>query len=142
MRYLLLLLLTAFIGCSSQTPKNLTEEVNGLIAEDNYSQALELLNTADSTKTDADISTLKEKTHLNYGLYLEYRGPEGSSMRERMTSALSQYIEVLKINPHNQKARGEIKQIMSIYSTMPDRSPGEAILKELQKLGFDYGSNQ
>ncbi|HEX6982066.1 MAG TPA: hypothetical protein VF181_04845 [Balneolaceae bacterium] len=139
MRYLLLLLLTTFIACSSQTPKNLAEEVNGLIAEDNYAQALELLNNADSTKTSADISTLKEKTHLNYGLYLEYRGPEGSSMRERMTSALKQYIEVLKINPHNRKARGEIQQIMSIYQTMPDRSPGEEILKELRELGFEYG---
>ncbi|HET6527810.1 MAG TPA: hypothetical protein VFG39_03585 [Balneolaceae bacterium] len=139
MRYFLLFLLTVFVACSSQTPKNLTEEVNGLIAEDNYSQALEVLNNADPAKTDADIATLKEKTYLNYGLYLEYRGPEDSSMRDRMTSALRQYIEVLKINPHNQKARGEIQQIMNIYQTMPDRSPGEDILKELQELGFEYG---
>ena len=37
--------------------------------------------------------------------YLEYRGPEESTMRDRMTSALEQYIEVLKINPNNEKAR-------------------------------------
>lgn len=138
MRYFSLLLLTLFIGCSDQTPKNLTEEVNRYIAEDSYTKALELLNNADSTETEADLSILKEKTYLNYGLYLEYRGPEGSSMRDRMTSALEQYIEVLKINPQNEKARAEIKQIMSIYSTMPDRSPGEEILKELRKLGFEY----
>lgn len=138
MRYLSLLLLTLFIACSNQTPENLPDAVNGLIAQDQYTQALELLNNADSTETEANISTLKEKTHLNYGLYLEYRGPEGSSMRDRMTAALEQYIAVLTINPHNQKARAEIKQIMGIYSTMPDRSPGEEILTELRELGFDY----
>lgn len=127
-----------FISCSSQTPKDLSKQVDQLIAEDNYEQALTLINEADPKQTEADIDTLKEKTHLNYGIYLEYRGPEGSSMRDRMTSALEQYIAVLKINPGNQKAISEIEQIMSIYSTMPDRSPGEDIITELNELGFDY----
>ena len=139
MRYLSIFIVALlFIGCSGNTTENLPEQIDQLIAEDNYTEALSLLNDADPNDTDADLPKLKEKTHLNYGLYLEYRGPEDSTMRDRMTSALEQYIAVLKINPENQKARKEINQIMGIYSTMPEKSPGEEILAELRKLGFDY----
>jgi tetratricopeptide (TPR) repeat protein len=136
--FAIFLLIILFMGCSSESPEDLTKEVDQLIADDNYTQALELINDADPEQTDADIPRLKEKTHLNYGLYLEYRGPEDSDMRERMTSALAHFIEVLKINPQNETARSEIQQIMGIYQTMPDRSPGEDILEELRALGFDY----
>jgi len=139
MRFFSLILLSVlFISCSSSTPENISERVDQYIAEDNYEAALELLNNANPDQTDADIAKLKEKTHLNYGLYLEYRGPEDSSMRDRMTSALEQFIEVLNINPDNEKARSEIQQIMGIYETMPDRSPGESIMEDLRELGFDY----
>lgn len=138
MRYLTILLLTLFLACSNNTPQDLSEQVDQLIAEDNYTEALELLGDVDPAETDDDIETLKEKTHLNYGLYLEYRGPEDSTMRDRMTSALQQFIEVLKINSQNQEARSEIRQIMDIYETMPDRSPGDEILNELRELGFNY----
>lgn len=138
MRYLIVILLSLSIACSNETPQNLSEQVDQLIAEDNYSEALSLLNDAEPAETDEDIETLKEKTHLNYGLYLEYRGPEDSSMRDRMTSALQQFIEVLKINPQNQEARSEIRQIMDIYETMPERSPGDEILTDLRELGFNY----
>ena len=133
-----LLALSLIISCSSGTTENLEEHVDQLIAEDNYVEALDLINSADPAETEADLQTLKEKTHLNYGIYLEYRGPEGSTMRDRMTSALEQYIEVLKINDQNQKAISEIEQIMGIYETMPENSPGEEIITELNELGFDY----
>lgn len=139
MKYALsFLALIIFVSCGKQTAKNLSGQVDQLIAEDKYEQALTLISRADPQQTEADLDTLREKTHLNYGIYLEYRGPEGSSMRDRMTSALEQYIAVLKINPQNQKAISEIEQIMSIYSTIPDKSPGEEIVKELNQLGFDY----
>lgn len=139
MRYLFLSIVALlFISCSNKPPENVSERVNQLIAEDNYTQALDILANADPQQTDADLPTLKEKTYLNYGLYLEYRGPEDSTMRDRMTSALEQYIEVLKLNPDNEKARKEIQQIMGIYQTMPDKSPGDDIVKELNNLGFDY----
>lgn len=139
MRFFSLILLSLlFISCSSSTPENISESVDQYIAEDNYEAALELLNNADPDQTDADLAELKEKTHLNYGLYLEYRGPENSSMRDRMTAALEQFIEVLNINPNNEKAQSEIQQIMGIYETMPDRSPGESIMEDLRELGFDY----
>ena len=139
MRYLFFSLIALlFISCANETPENISERVDQLIAEDNYSQALSILNSANSEETDADLNELKEKAYLNYGLYLEYRGPEDSSMRDRMTSALEQYIEVLKINPENEKARTEIEQIMGIYSTMPEKSPGDDIISELNELGFNY----
>lgn len=139
MKYIFLLpALFLIVSCGSQTTGNLSERVDQLIAEDNYEEALSLLEAADPSESEFDLHTLKEKTHLNYGIYLEYRGPEDSSMRDRMISALEQYIAVLKINPNNQKAVSEIEQIMSIYGTMPDRSPGEEIIQELNELGFDY----
>ncbi len=136
-----MLTLLLFISCSSEPPGDLRSKVDGFIAEDQYEQALTMIDRANPEQADANLDSLREKTHLNYGIYLEYRGPEGSSMRKRMTSALEQYIEVLKINPDNRKARAEIEQIMGIYSTMPDKSPGEEIITELNKLGFDYGGN-
>lgn len=133
-----LLLLFFAAACAAEQPANLPDRIDQLIAEDKYEQALDLLDDADPGQTDADLSQLKEKTHLNYGIYLEYRGPEDSNMRDRMTSALEQYIAVLKINRQNQKAITEIEQIMGIYGTMPNRSPGEDIIAELNELGFDY----
>ena len=139
MRYLFISVIALlFISCSNETPENVPDRVNQLIAKDNYTQALDILENADPQQTDADLTTLKEKTYLNYGLYLEYRGPEESTMRDRMTSALEQFIEVLKINPDNEKARKEIRQIMGIYNTMPEKSPGKDIVSELNELGFNY----
>ncbi|MDZ7772609.1 MAG: hypothetical protein U5K31_07710 [Balneolaceae bacterium] len=139
MRTLTVILLGALLaGCSGTGTQDVEQQVNQYIAEDQYEQALELLGRTDSTETDADLSTLREKTHLNYGIYLEYRGPEEQSMRDRMTTALEQFIEVLRINPANQKAISEVEQIMGIYDTMPDRGPGEEILSDLRELGFDY----
>ncbi len=140
MRFFSLLLFSVlFVSCSSSTPEDLSGEIDRLIAEEEYSRAIELLeNAEDGEENEADLPELKEKTYLNYGLYLEYRGPEESSMRDRMTSALEQFIKVLEINPENEKARTEIQQIMGIYETMPDRSPGDEILKDLQALGVEY----
>lgn len=137
MRYLLFSLLILFVACSGETPKNLSQRVDQLIAEDNYEQALDLLEDAEAGETEADLRLLQEKVHLNYGIFLEYRGGEDADMRDRMTGALEQYIEVLKINPDNQKAISEIEQIMSVYATMP-QSPPEDILEQLQDIGFDY----
>lgn len=139
MRYILFSLLLLFVACSADPPQDLPKRVDQLIAEDNYEQALDLLDDAEpSEDTEANLDTLKEKIHLNYGIFLEYRGDEDDGMRERMTGALRQYIEVLKINPDNQKAISEVEQIMGIYSTMPDKSPGEDIMEDLRELGFDY----
>lgn len=130
-------ILLLFTACANDEPNNIKETVNQFIVQDEYKQALQIINEADPSETNADLELLREKVHLNYGLYLEYRGQEGMSMRSRMTGALRQYIKTLQINPNNQKARAEIKKIMNIYATMP-QSPGEDIMKDLQELGFDF----
>ena len=139
MRYLSLFVMALlFISCSNNTPEDVSKRVDQLIANDQYSQALTMLENLNPNDTDADISLLREKTHLNYGMYMMVRGPENSTMRNRMTSALEQFIATLNINPKNQQARSQIKKIMGIYNTMPDKSPGEDILSDLRELGFNY----
>lgn len=125
--FLLATLSLPFGGCSSSSDKPVEEQVTEAIRNDNYSKALELLNESDEV---AQKELLLERTHLNYGLYLEYRG-EGS-MRENMTGALRQFIKTLEVNPNNAKARQEINQIMGIYSTMPNRQPPQGILDTLR----------
>src|SRR5699024_6907997 len=106
MRFLTLLLFsTLLISCSSSTPDDVDTIGDQLISEDKYQPSIETVENADAQKVDDDLSKLREKTYLSYGLYLEYRGPEDSSMRDRMTSALEQFIKVLNIKPDNQKAR-------------------------------------
>lgn len=130
-------ILLLFTACSSNTPEDIDQKINQFIAQNEYEQALQILEEADSTKTTANLKLLREKVHLNYGIYLEYHSGEmGEDMRQRMTGALRQYIKVLKINLNNQKARAEIQQIMGIYATMP-QSPPDDILEELRKLGFE-----
>jgi hypothetical protein len=139
MRYLLVFLTALlFISCSSETPEDVPKRIDELIANDQYTQALSLIEDLNPDETDADISRLREKTHLNYGMYMMIRGPEESTMRDRMTSALEQFIATLNINPENEQARSQIEKIMGIYNTMPDKSPGEEILADLRELGFNY----
>lgn len=129
-----LLIAGGLAGCSSDNPENVTQRVNQHIEQDQYKEALDLLNDVpDKNKADS----LREKVHLNYGLYLEYRGGD-MEMRDRMTGALEQFIKVLDLNPANQKAENEIKQIMGVYTTMPDKNPPENILEDLDRLGIAY----
>ena len=126
------------VACSTSTPENVPERVDQLIAENEYEQALDMLDGAGTQESTDTINQLREKVYLNYGMFLEYTGEEGTGMRERMTGALEQFVEVLKINPDNQQAIDEVEQIMGIYSTMPEKSPGEDIMADLRELGFDY----
>lgn len=129
-------ILLLFTACANNKPKDVKKTVNQHIVQDEYEKALQVINKADSATTDANLTLLREKVHLNYGLFLEYRGQKDMTMRSRMTGALRQYIKVLQVNPNNQKARAEIEKIMNIYATMP-QSPSDDIMKDLQKLGFD-----
>ena len=137
-KLLLLILSVGFLACSQQKEpigKTLAEQVDAFIESDQYMDALTLLSAKDETP---EILKLKEKTHLNYGLFLEYRDSNTTNMRDKMNSALLQYVEVLKLNVENEKAISEIDQIMGIYSTFPNRTPDEEVMKELQALGFEY----
>ncbi|MGM0588024.1 MAG: hypothetical protein ACQETE_06410 [Bacteroidota bacterium] len=123
---------------STPAPEDMATTINQYIENDNYAEAIELLNNADPAEV-ANLALLKEKVHLNYGLYLEYRGGD-KDMRDRMTGALRQFIKTLQINEGNDKARAEIEQIMSIYQTMPNKSIPEDIITNLQELGYNYSN--
>ena len=140
MRSLILLLCAiTFINCaqdqqSTPVAKTLSQQVDAFIQADEYTDALTLLAQQEDSE---EVAMLKEKTYLNYGLFLEYRDSDTTNMRDKMNGALNQYIEVLKINKDNEKAVSEIEQILGIYSTFPDRQPEESVLADLKELGFN-----
>ncbi|MEX0769639.1 MAG: hypothetical protein WD035_02845 [Balneolaceae bacterium] len=137
-RTLFILFIIAFtVSCSEQEPEqnSVSEKIDFLIEDDRYQEALALLD--EQGPEGPDIQRLKEKTHLNYGLYNMNTFDEGE-MRTRMNEALRQFAEVLRINPDNEVARTRIDQIMGVYETMPDRGPEEDVLEDLKEVGFNY----
>ena len=99
-----------FMSCSSSSEEQnstvsstveIALQIDKLVAEDKYTEALELLA---GQPNGPEILTLKEMTHLNYGLYLEYRDSNVTNMRDKMNNALREYVKVLRINPDNEKA--------------------------------------
>lgn len=131
-----------FISCSSSSegqksdaPNNIdiAPQISELIAKDKYTEALELLR---GIPDSPEILKLKEMTHLNYGLFLEYRDANISNMRDKMNNALREYVKVLRINPDNEKAISEIEQILDIYSTFGNRTPEDDVVSDLKEFGF------
>lgn len=113
----------------------LGDRVDQLIEQNEYEAALDLLS--DKDRTDPEVARLLEKAHLNYGLH-SMNTFDSTEMRTRMNNALTQFTEVLRINPENSVAREQIQQIMDIYATIPDRSPDDEVLEGLREVGFDY----
>ncbi len=137
-----LLLLATLISCGNgegdvEIDPNLTlsEQIDRMIDQNRYEAALDLLRDEDPQNPDTRF--LLEKTHLNYGLH-SMNTFDQTEMRTRMNNALLQFVEVLKLNPDNNIAREQIQQIMSIYSTIPDRQPEPEVLEALREVGFDY----
>lgn len=135
-RILCALFLVITFACSQSQEKsqNLATQIDALVEKDLYVDAL---TTLEGQTPTAEVNMLKEKVHLNYGLFLEYRDSNVTNMRDKMSGALVQYVEVLKLNKNNEKAISEIEQILGIYSTFPDRSPDPTIIAELKALGFN-----
>ena len=132
----------SFIFCSSNSDKrksdatsiiDIAPQIDELVAEDNYTEALELL---EGIPESPEILTLKEMTHLNYGLFLEYRDANITNMRDKMNNALREYVKVLRINPDNEKAISEIEQILAIYATFGNRAPADDVVEDLKEFGF------
>lgn len=113
----------------------LDQQVDLLIENNEYQAALTMLDGED--RNDPEIATLLEKIHLNFGLHSMNTFDE-TEMRTRMNNALTQFTEVLRINPDNAVAREQIQQIMMIYGTIPDREPEPEVLEGLREVGFDY----
>lgn len=139
----LFVLSLSFMFCSSNgeadvdsaAPSNvdIALQINELVAEDKYTEALELL---EGQPDSPEILTLKEMTHLNYGLFLEYRDSNVTNMRDKMNNALREYVKVLRINPDNEKAISEIEQILGIYATFGNRAPADDVVADLKEFGF------
>ncbi len=139
----ILSLLFGFAACSSnqETPQTtsqpieetLSSQIEALLDADQYIEAIEILKNEEDSE---EVIQLREIAYLNYGLYLEYRDSNVTNMRDKMNGALRQYIEVMRINPDNEKAITEIEQILGIYSTFPDRSPDPDVMEALEELGF------
>ena len=132
----------SFMSCSSSSEEqnstlsstvDIALQIDKLVAEDKYTEALELL---EGQPDSPEILTLKEMTHLNYGLFLEYRDANVTNMRDKMNNALREYVKVLRINPGNEKAISEIEQILGIYATFGNRAPAEDVLADLEEFGF------
>lgn len=129
------------ISCGEQEPEvvdenlPLPEKVDQLIQQNEYETALSLLD--EENQEDESIQQLLEKTHLNYGLH-SMNTFDQTEMRTRMNRALSEFTEVLRINPENQVARTNINQILSIYKTIPDRDPEPEVLEGLREVGIVY----
>ncbi len=131
-----------YISCSSSSegqesnaPNNIdiAPQISELVAKDKYTEALELL---EGIPDSPEILILKEMTHLNYGLFLEYRDANITNMRDKMNNALREYLKVLRINPNNEKAISEIEQILDIYSTFGNRAPEDDVVADLKEFGF------
>lgn len=137
--FLLFTISLMIIACSESEPESidpnlpLAEQIDLLIEQNRYSTALEILNTED--RNDPEIRNLLEKTHLNYGLH-SMNTFDQTEMRTRMNNALSQFTEVLRLNPNNVVAREQIGQILSIYDTIPGREPEPEVLEGLREVGF------
>lgn len=129
------------ISCGEQEPEvvdenlPLPEKIDQLIQQNEYETALSLLE--EENQEDENIQQLLEKTHLNYGLY-SMNTFDQTEMRTRMNRALTQFTEVLRINPENEVARTNINQILSIYQTIPDRDPEPEVLEGLREVGIEY----
>ena len=118
---------------TTNSDASVADQINSLIAADQYTEALALLDTFEESE---EVLKLKEMTHLNFGLFLEYRDSNVTNMRDKMNNALREYVKVLRINPNNEKAITEIEQILGIYATFGNRTPDEDVVNDLNELGF------
>jgi len=132
----------SLLSCSSSSEEqnstvssavDIALQIDNLVVEDKYTEALELLA---GQPDSPEILTLREMTHLNYGLFLEYRDSNVTNMRDKMNNALREYVKVLRINPDNEKAISEIEQILGIYATFGNRAPADDVVADLEKFGF------
>jgi len=128
---------TACTGTTDAPSMTLEDQVGALVAELKFEEAIKVIKSADTN--EPSVKALLAKTHLDYGIHIEYNDNTIPTMRDKMVGALYQYIEVLKLQPDNEKAMAEIDQIIGIYQTMPGRTLPADILEELRARGLDGG---
>ena len=133
----IVLTFSACSGTADSPALTLEDQVSALVSEKKFDEAIKVLKSADTN--EPAVQALLAKTHLDYGIYIEYDDNTIPSMRDKMVGALYQYIEVLKLQPENEKAIAEIDQIIGIYQTMPGRTLPADIIEELRARGLDGG---
>lgn len=140
-RILLLSVITSGLitACSQEKSESamsqdmtLDQQITQMITDAKFDEAMTIL---DGKPLSPEVTDLKEKVHLQHGIYLIYNS-DPSQMKENANRALREFIAVMKINPENEKARAETDQILGIYRTFPDRQPAEDVLEQLKELGF------
>ncbi len=110
-------------GCGNQDEENtppdvddsLTGQVQTLVDDNRYEEALELLRAEDASQTE--VAALLRDTHLLYGNWLMYHAAD-IHMTERMPRALAHFRRVLDLDPRNSQARANKDQIEEIYKSM------------------------
>ncbi len=125
-------LITACSQSESEKAMTVQQQVDKLIEEAKFEEAMTVL---DGKPESPEVTSLKEKVHLQHGIHLIYNS-DPSQMRENANNALREFIAVLEINPENEKAKAEIDQILGIYRTFPDRQPADDVIEKLKELGF------
>ena len=133
----IVLTFSACSGTADSPALTLEDQVSALVSEKKFDEAIKVLKSADTN--EPAVQALLAKTHLDYGIYIEYDDNTIPSMRDKMVGALYQYIEVLKLQPENEKAIAEIDQIIGIYQTIPGRSLPADMIEELRARGLDGG---
>lgn len=151
--FLSLLTVAFFISCNSASESKLQTQIKSLLENHNYSEALQLIQTAPASEEtsklaleirEANGSYLTEKiaqlkkadlnvaenvavlvkAHVDYGIFLEYYG-EHLAMKDRMTGSLAHFRRALQLDPQNDKAHAEIAQIEGVYASMGRPVPQE-----------------
>ncbi len=125
-------LITACSPSESKKKMTLDEQVNELVSEAKFEEAMSML---DDKPASSEITKLKETVHLKHGIHLIYNS-DPSQMKESANQALREFIAVLEINPNNEKAKAETEQILGIYRSFPNRQPAKDVLDKLKELGF------
>lgn len=89
-------------------------------------------------KTDSQSEQLKAQLYLKHGVWsIDFGVMHGAkNMRVAVTQSLEDFIHTLQIDPNNQAAKQQIKQILDVYKTMPDKSVPQKVVPQLKKLGF------
>jgi hypothetical protein len=121
--FLPFLMLVVFAGCAKTEvaeqvvdvdSMSLSEKVEYHIQNDQYDEAFVLVRGADAN--DPVVADLLLATHMTYALHLTYASL--TDMRVRMPEALRHFRRVLELDPGNERARAEIKQIEGIYESL------------------------
>lgn len=98
---------------------SLQDQIVFLVENSYYEEALVRLRRHD--ESDLQIRQMLIATHMTYGIELTYGSL--TDQRTRMPEALRHYRRVLELDPENERAMAEIRQIEDIYRSLNREIP-------------------